>query len=215
MGPQGTVALGVGYDLLKRDRRALLGVMVEARSLPTFSTQYTPIQTTVGTTETSNGTILAPSEWMLSLRSSPLGTDDVSITLGGGGALSTGESGLTAPRFRFLLGLRYAPTETKPAPIPPAGADHVAVPVAAPPVSEPGPVVTLGLGTKPDRCKDDPDSADGFKDDDGCPDEDADKDGIDDRYDRCPLQPEDFSGLAEGCPDAAKPAPPPPVPKKQ
>ena len=196
VGPQGTIALGLGYDLLKREK--LLGVMVEARSLPTFSTQYTPQQTTAGTVETASSTVLAPSEWMVSLRSSPLVTDDVSVTLGGGGALTSGAEGFTAPRFRFLLGLRYAPTESRRRD--PGG--------APPPPS-------LGLGAAPDRCHDDPDSADGFKDDDGCPDEDADKDGIDDRYDRCPLEPEDFSGLAEGCPDASRPAAPDTKPPKQ
>jgi OmpA-OmpF porin, OOP family len=177
VGPQGTVALGLGYDLLRRAK--LLDVMVEARSLPTFATQYNPDQT-------ASGTMLAPSEWMVSLRSSPLASDDVSITLGGGGAITPGAEGFTAPRFRFLLGLRYAPT----GPAPHGGK-------GSPPA--------FALGSKTDSCKDDPDSADGFKDDDGCPDEDADKDGVDDRYDRCPLEPEDFAGLTDGCPESAAP----------
>jgi hypothetical protein len=157
------------------------------------------VQTIGGTVETSSGTVLAPSEWMVSLRSSPLASDDVSITLGGGGALTSGSEGFTAPRFRFLLGLRYAPTSGSP---------------AHPAPGAPGPAApTLDLASKPDVCKDDPDSADGFKDDDGCPDEDTDKDGIDDRYDRCPFDAEDFLGLTDGCPEkpAAPGAPPPPA----
>jgi hypothetical protein len=191
VGPQGMAALGIGYDLLPRPK--LLDVMVEARTLPTFATQYSTAQTVSGTVESSNGTVLAPSEWMLSLRSSPLASDDVSITLGGGGALTGGGDGFTAPRFRFLLGLRYAPT----------GARIATGPHGASGVN--GSAPAFALGEKADRCKDDPDSADGFKDDDGCPDEDTDKDGIDDRYDRCPLQSEDFAGLTDGCPESAAP----------
>lgn len=178
VGTQGTVALGVGYDLLKRTH--LLSVMAEARSLPTFATQFDIMQTPGGTVLTPNGTVLAPSEWMVSVRSAPLVTDDLSITLGGGGPIGSGQEAFTSPRFRFFLGLRFAPT----------GQVRRGAPVA------------LGLSAKTDRCKDDPDSADGFRDDDGCPDEDSDKDGIDDRYDRCPLQAEDFVGLSDGCPES-------------
>jgi OOP family OmpA-OmpF porin len=185
VGPQGTVALGIGYDLLRREK--LLGIMVEARALPTFATQYVP-NGPAGTAESSTSTMLVPSEWMLSVRSAPLASDDVSITLGGGGGIGSGD--ITEPRFRFLLGLRYAPTGIE-RPHPPGL-----------------PTPALGLGSAPDRCKDDPDSADGFKDDDGCPDEDADKDGIDDRYDRCPLESEDFVGTTDGCPEAKTSAPP-------
>jgi OmpA-OmpF porin, OOP family len=204
VGPQGTIALGIGYDLLTREK--LLGVMLEARSLPTFATQYdAPIP---GLAPRSNSDVLAPSEWMLSLRSSPLATDDLSLTLGGGGALTSGETGFTGPRFRFLLGLRYAPVETirKPPVSPPVPAD------AAPATDRAAPLPPLDLAAKPDACKGDPDSADGFKDDDGCPDEDQDKDGIDDRYDRCPLVAEDFAGLTDGCPDAPSLKPTPPSP---
>jgi hypothetical protein len=189
IGPQGTIALGVGYDLL--DRAKLLGLMVEARALPTFATQYTVTTSPIGTTESPSGSALVPAEWMVSLRSSPLATDDLSVTLGGGGEISSGASGLTAPRFRFLLGLRFAPAAAATAR---PKSQHAAAP--------------LDLAAAPDVCKDDPDSADGFKDTDGCPDEDADKDGIDDRYDQCPLVPEDFAGLTDGCPEGAAPKTP-------
>jgi OmpA-OmpF porin, OOP family len=202
VGPQATVALGLGYDLLKREK--LLGVMIEARSLPTFATQYdAPVP---GTSPQPSSNVLAPTEWMLSARSSPFATEDLSITLGGGGAITSGESAFTAPRFRFLLGLRYAPIEARRKPPErPSDTTH-----AAPTADTVAPL--LDLASKPDRCKDDPDSADGFKDDDGCPDEDQDKDGIDDRYDRCPLVAEDFSGLTDGCPDTAAPKATPPTP---
>ena len=47
--------------------------------------------------------------------------------------------------------------------------------------------------------------SDGFKADDGCPDEDQDKDGIPDRYDLCPLIPDDLAGLPDGCPEGQAP----------
>ncbi len=188
VGSQATIALGVGYDLLRREK--LLAVMAEARSLPTFATQSDLASTPGGTVETANGTVLAPSEWMLSVRSAPLATDDFSITVGGGGPIGSGQEAFTSPRFRFFLGVRYAPT-------------------GRPRHAAPGSPPALGLSAKTDRCKDDPDSADGFKDDDGCPDEDTDKDGIDDRYDRCPLVAEDFVGPSDGCPEASTPGPTP------
>jgi hypothetical protein len=63
------------------------------------------------------------------------------------------------------------------------------------------PAVDLQLSSAKDNCGDEPDLVDGFRDDDGCPDEDTDKDGIDDRFDACPLVPEDFAGLTDGCPE--------------
>ena len=46
-------------------------------------------------------------------------------------------------------------------------------------------------------------TSDGFQDDDGCPDPDNDKDGIPDKLDKCPNDPEDKDGFedADGCPD--------------
>jgi hypothetical protein len=42
---------------------------------------------------------------------------------------------------------------------------------------------------------------DGFTTDSGCSDEDSDKDGVDDRFDKCPLASEDNTGLRDGCPE--------------
>src|SRR4030095_9449198 len=44
---------------------------------------------------------------------------------------------------------------------------------------------------------------DGFKDDDGCPDNDNDGDGIPDAADKCAMEPEDKDGFQDddGCPD--------------
>ena len=56
-----------------------------------------------------------------------------------------------------------------------------------------------------DRCPLDPEDADGFQDDDGCPDPDNDGDGVVDRMDACPNTPGTFEN--RGCPAAARPAP--------
>jgi hypothetical protein len=67
--------------------------------------------------------------------------------------------------------------------------------------------VRLDLARVPDTCKEEPDTVDGFRATDGCPDEDTDKDGIDDRFDKCPLDAEDFLGPSDGCPEGKAPAP--------
>ena len=60
-----------------------------------------------------------------------------------------------------------------------------------------------GLDNDVDQCPNDPEDADGFQDDDGCPDLDNDDDQILDVNDKCPLEPEDMDGVADedGCPD--------------
>jgi OOP family OmpA-OmpF porin len=54
-----------------------------------------------------------------------------------------------------------------------------------------------------DQCPDVPEDADGFEDEDGCPDYDNDQDGIYDNKDECPDNPEDRDGFQDidGCPD--------------
>ncbi|MEB2311419.1 MAG: OmpA family protein [Polyangiaceae bacterium] len=55
-----------------------------------------------------------------------------------------------------------------------------------------------------DECPDEPENFNGFKDDDGCPDDpDTDGDGIPDSADSCVLEPEDKDGYLDedGCPD--------------
>jgi outer membrane protein OmpA-like peptidoglycan-associated protein len=48
---------------------------------------------------------------------------------------------------------------------------------------------------------------DGYKDDDGCPDPDNDSDGILDKDDKCPNEPETINGFQDedGCPDQGPP----------
>jgi len=60
-----------------------------------------------------------------------------------------------------------------------------------------------GLLDNVDECPDEPEDADDFQDEDGCPDPDNDGDGILDEPDQCPLEPEDMDGWFDddGCPD--------------
>jgi OOP family OmpA-OmpF porin len=86
IGSQLVTALGAGYDILPHE---WLAVAVEAWALPTFVT---------------------PGEWQLSIRSAPLRRGDLALQLGGGGGLPFGgDLAITTPRFRFTLGLRWAP----------------------------------------------------------------------------------------------------------
>ena len=60
-----------------------------------------------------------------------------------------------------------------------------------------------GVYDSEDRCPDQPEDHDGYKDQDGCPDPDNDGDGIPDALDHCPNDPEDLDGFedADGCPE--------------
>jgi len=62
-----------------------------------------------------------------------------------------------------------------------------------------------GLRDDVDACPDQPEDADGFEDEDGCPDLDDDRDGIADASDACPRVPEDLDGVedTDGCPEDA------------
>jgi OOP family OmpA-OmpF porin len=107
IGTQATIGLGVGYDLLQKQ---LLSVMIDARALPTLSEQHDATQTAQGLVSAPNGKHIIPAEWMLALRSAPIKGGDIAIQLGGGGPIPlSSEAALTSPRFRFVLGLTYAP----------------------------------------------------------------------------------------------------------
>ncbi|HXU63569.1 MAG TPA: hypothetical protein VN962_17845, partial [Polyangia bacterium] len=60
-----------------------------------------------------------------------------------------------------------------------------------------------GIPDNFDNCPNAAEDADGFQDEDGCPDPDNDKDGIPDASDKCPTQPETLNGIKDddGCPD--------------
>jgi OOP family OmpA-OmpF porin len=61
-----------------------------------------------------------------------------------------------------------------------------------------------GYPDNADKCPDNPETWNGFEDEDGCPDDpDTDKDNIPDSRDQCVLEPEDVDGYLDddGCPD--------------
>lgn len=60
-----------------------------------------------------------------------------------------------------------------------------------------------GILDEADRCPVTKEDADGFEDDDGCPEPDNDADGIADATDKCPVEAETVNGWADddGCPD--------------
>ncbi len=197
IGTQLVTALGVGLDILPRE---LLSATLEGFALPNFAEQHDVAVSTLSRVSAPNGKYIAPAEWQLAVRTAPLASGDLSIQLGGGGGLPITSGAPTMPLYRFTLGVRWAPAG-RPAPHP--------VAVTPPPSAYTPPVVDLHLAGARDVCTSDPDLVDGFKDNDGCPDEDQDKDGIPDRLDQCPLVPEDFAGLTDGCPEK-QPAPPKP-----
>jgi hypothetical protein len=60
-----------------------------------------------------------------------------------------------------------------------------------------------GVPNKTDTCKEESEDADGFQDEDGCPDPDNDADNIPDADDKCANEPEDKDLFqdTDGCPD--------------
>ena len=58
-----------------------------------------------------------------------------------------------------------------------------------------------GILDKDDDCPTETEDADGFEDEDGCPEEDNDEDGILDDKDECPDLPEEEGGDGDGCPE--------------
>jgi hypothetical protein len=108
VGTQLVTAAGAGVDILDRE---LLSAMLEARVYPTFAEQHDTQQSAFGISSKPNGTSITPAEWMLSARSAPLLGGDVTFLAGGGGPIPIGEAAITAPRFRFLLGATYTPSD--------------------------------------------------------------------------------------------------------
>lgn len=107
VGSQITTGLGVGVDVLDRER---LSVMAEARGYVNFAEQHDSTQSAFGPSSEGNGKSITPAEWMLAVRTAPLLAGDVSFLAGGGGPIPIGDAAITVPRFRFLLGAVYAPT---------------------------------------------------------------------------------------------------------
>jgi hypothetical protein len=108
VGTQLTFAAGAGFDVLPRD---LLAVTLEGRSYPGFVEQHDTEQSAFGISSHPNGTHIAPSEWTLGVRSAPVAGGDISFFGGGGGPIPGFDAAITVPRFRFILGVTYAPTD--------------------------------------------------------------------------------------------------------
>jgi outer membrane protein OmpA-like peptidoglycan-associated protein len=169
VGSQLYGALGATFDILD-DRWLTAGA--EAFALYTLGDQRPPSRSD------QEPPPLVPAEWIVSASTAPLLAGDVVLSLGGGGPIPfSSQAALTSPRFRFDLGLRYAPTGRD------ADGD--------------------GVLDRDDRCPAVPEDRDGFKDDDGCPDPDNDGDRIPDDRDRCRDAPETVDGFQDddGCPD--------------
>jgi hypothetical protein len=215
IGTQAVLGLGAGVDVLDRE---MLSLVAEARALPTFADQFTLKSRADGTIERDPSSAITPAEWMFSARTAPILGGDLALQLGGGGAIplsSGGDASPTTPRFRFVFSVRYAPVarDTDGDGIldhddkcPGVRAPHVpgqpadGCPHAAPTETSTAPAAQLRLAPS-NVCATEPDSVDGFRDNDGCPDEDSDNDGIPNRLDKCPLVSEDFAGASDGCPE--------------
>lgn len=113
----------------------------------------------------------------------------VGISLG----LGTGiMRGIGAPAMHGMLAFELSPNARAADPV------RVAKPYVPPPDRDKD-----GIPDAEDRCADEPEDMDGFRDLDGCPDPDNDFDGVPDNLDRCPEEREDKDGIADddGCPD--------------
>ncbi len=97
VGSQIVPMLGVGYDILPRE---LLTATLEAWALPTLVGQG-PDQSEP----------LVPAEWQLAARTAPVVGGDLALQISGGGGIpfGGGNSEITTPRFRFMLGVRWEP----------------------------------------------------------------------------------------------------------
>lgn len=106
VGTQMVVGLGVGFDILTRDR---LTVGAEARVLPTFASQADAQLSAGAITTIPSNRVDAPSEWLVSLRSAPIAGGDFAIQLAGGGPIPFTQA-IGTPRARITLSVVFAPT---------------------------------------------------------------------------------------------------------
>lgn len=110
VGTQLTTAAGAGFDILDRE---LLSVLLEARAYWNFAEQHQTTQSAFGiqSQPRKEDRYIFPAEWLLGVRSAPILGGDVSFYAGGGGPIPLGPDAITVPRYRFVLGATYAPTE--------------------------------------------------------------------------------------------------------
>lgn len=205
IGSQLGLSAGASYAVLDRE---LLRLGAEGFALYTLADQAPPL---ADRTDFESGPALVPAEWMLTATTAPFYGGDLGFVLGGGGPIPVAESAaLTAPRFRFELGVRFAPLALD------ADADGVSDRDDLCPASledRDGFEDSDGcvdpdndqdrVPDEVDRCRDAAETVDGFEDADGCPDPDDDKDGLADEDDRCRNAAEDVDGFedGDGCPE--------------
>ena len=110
IGTQLVTGAGIGYDILPKE---YLAVMLEGRAYVNFAEQHQTSQSAFGISSSpkTQDTTIIPAEWLLGIRSAPVLGGDVSFHAGGGGPLPLGPDAITVPRYRFILGAVYAPTE--------------------------------------------------------------------------------------------------------
>jgi outer membrane protein OmpA-like peptidoglycan-associated protein len=89
--------------------------------------------------------------------------------------------GLGTPDVRVLAGVRWTPRGQQVAAYKDSDGD--------------------GIADVHDKCPADPEDADAFEDQDGCPEADNDADGVADDVDECPDVPEPKGNDGDGCPD--------------
>lgn len=107
MGSQASFALGAGFDVLDHDR---LSLTAEVRALPVLVEQASVSFDSKQLTSIPNGTLIAPAEWALGVRTAPIAAGDFAIQATGGGWLPLSSvAPVTTPRFRFSLSLVFAP----------------------------------------------------------------------------------------------------------
>ena len=99
LGSQAVVAAAVGYDLLAQ--RGLFRISAELRALPSLVSQPPALPGTPGG--------FVPSEWLATVQSRPTPSSPWGFELAGGGGVPwNGEAAATTPRFRVMVGVRYA-----------------------------------------------------------------------------------------------------------
>jgi OOP family OmpA-OmpF porin len=108
VGTQLVTGLAAGAEIFDRER---LWVTLEAQALPNFAEQHETKQSAFGISSTPNGKSITPAEWMLAAHSAPVLAGDLAFMIGGGGPIPIGPEAITVPRFRFVLGVTYAPLD--------------------------------------------------------------------------------------------------------
>jgi hypothetical protein len=106
VGSQLLGAIGAGYDVVAKD---VLALAIEARALYNFPAQHDSVEGPTGLLSTPNGLHVVPAEWGPSFRSA-FGGGDFSL-MAGAAFPFTPDPPILTPRWRFTLGLRYAPLE--------------------------------------------------------------------------------------------------------